>query len=68
MLGSLFYKKYNKDPKKMSLSEIEDIAIKDVKFLSYAKGIVNKRVNIFKNKKYNDIDKKLDAKLASYGI
>lgn len=68
MFGSLFLKKYNKDPKTLSLSEIEKIAIKDPKFLQYAENIVSRRGNVFKNKKYYNINSKIDDKLASYNI
>jgi hypothetical protein len=65
MLGSIFKAKFHKDPVVMTLKEIEFNAIKKVSFLSYAKNIVSKRGNIFKNRSY-DIDDRFMTKLTSY--
>ena len=65
IFGNIFKNKFNINPKKNDLKEIERIAIKDVNFLQYSENIVSKRGNVFKNRFY-DIDKKLDAKLSLY--
>jgi len=69
MFGNIFQEKFKKDPTNMTLIEIEKTAIKEVKFLKYAKKIVSSRGNIFKNKNYaNDINQEIDKKLNSYNL
>ena len=69
MFGNIFTDKFNKDPKSMSLSDIEEIAIKEIKFLKYARSVVSSRGNIFENKPYTkNLDQTIDAKLASYNL
>jgi hypothetical protein len=68
MFGSLFKKKYNVDPQKLSLIEIQKMAIKKVNFLEYGKGLISKNGNVFDNKKYYDIDSTFDKKLHFYGF
>ena len=65
MLGSIFKQKFHKDPAVMTLEDIEKTAIKKVSFATYAKNIVSKRGNVFKNKSY-DIEDRLSKKLQSY--
>mgnify|MGYP000154621626 CR=1 FL=1 len=64
-LGNIFKEKFHKDPIKMTLEDIEKTAIKKIRFATYAKNIVSKRGNIFKNKRY-DIEERLNKKLRSY--
>lgn len=67
MFGNIFQEKFNKNPKEMTLIEIEKSAISEVKFLKYAKNIVSNRGNIFRNKYIKkDLDQEIDKKLAIY--
>ncbi|MBD3843617.1 MAG: hypothetical protein IE909_17415 [Campylobacterales bacterium] len=66
MLGNIFKQKFHKDPANMTLEDIEKTAIKRVNFSVYAKNIVSKRGNIFKNKSYNKIEENFSKKLQSY--
>jgi len=54
--GTIFKKIFGKDPKELTLSEIEEIAIDEVKFGHYGGNIVPKVGNIFSTNKLN-IDK-----------
>ncbi len=65
MLGNIFKQKFHKDPTNMTLDDIEKTAIKRANFSVYAKNIVSKRGNIFKNKSYN-IEEKFSKKLKNY--
>ena len=60
--GSVFKKKFGKDPRELNISEIEKLAIKEVSFKEYGGGLVSNRGSIFKMKKYN-IDILLDKAL-----
>lgn len=62
LYGKIFANTFSKDPKNLTLTEIENIAIKKVKFGHYGNNISPKQGNIFPRKKI-DINKMVDTYL-----
>ena len=61
-LGDIFRKMFGKNPRSLTLQEIEKLAITKPSYDSYATGIVSKRGNVFKNH-HTDINKWVDDSL-----
>ena len=61
-IGDIFKAMFGKNPRDLSLSEIEKLAIKKASYNSYANGVVSKRGNVFKNQNIN-LDKWIDDSL-----
>ena len=67
--GSIFKELYGVNPRDLTIEEIEEKAIKEVKFKNYGGRLVIKRGNIFKTKKYNInnlVDKALSTPILAY--
>ncbi len=62
--GSIFKEKYGKDPRELTLEEINKIAIKDNQVKPLRSNIVSSRGNVLKVEVY-EIDKKIDEILKS---
>ena len=62
--GSIFKEKYGKDPRELTLEEINKIAIKDNQVKPLRSNIVSSRGNVLKVEAY-EIDKKIDEILKS---
>lgn len=64
LFGSIFQKKFRKDPRELSIDKIEEISIKKkLKFREYANNLVSYRGNIFRMNKYDNLDKYIDESL-----
>lgn len=64
LFGSIFQKKFGKDPRELSIDKIEEISIKKkLKFREYANNLVSHRGNIFRMNKYDNLDKYIDESL-----
>ena len=61
-IGDIFRAMFGKNPRDLSLAEIEKLAIKKASYNTYASGVVSKRGNVFKNQNIN-LDKWIDDSL-----
>ncbi len=61
-IGDIFRTMFGKNPKDLTVQEIEKLAIKKPAYNSYATTLVSKRGNVFKNRNI-DLDKMIDNSL-----
>ncbi len=61
-LGNIFKAMFGKNPRDLSLKEIEKLAIKKAGYRTYASGVVSKRGNVFHNQNIN-LDQWIDDSL-----
>ncbi len=61
-IGDIFKAMFGKNPRDLTLREIEKLAVKKAGYGTYASGLVSKRGNVFKNSHIN-VDKLVDDSL-----
>ncbi len=61
-IGDIFKSMFGKNPRDLTLEEIENLAVKKANYHAYAAGLVSKRGNVFKNRHLN-LDKLVDDSL-----